>query len=92
MRRLDRMLMQTYAAKRTARSDRLSCRRQGSGCTFGTFRMALKDDETMKRMNLRVQKKQIKRLYLAGQISDEVCAIMLGEIATIERDARRHRA
>lgn len=54
--------------------------------------MALKDDETMKRMKLRVQKKQIKRLYLSGQISDEVCAIMIGEIATIERDARRHRA
>ena len=46
----------------------------------------------MRRMKFRVQKKQIKRLYLAGQISDEVCAIMLGEIAAIERDARRHRA
>lgn len=46
----------------------------------------------MKRMKLRVQKKQVKRLYFAGQISDEVCAIMLGEIAAIERDARRHRA
>ena len=54
--------------------------------------MALKDDETMKRMKLCVQKKQVKRLYFAGQISDEVCAIMLGEIAAIERDARRHRA
>ena len=46
----------------------------------------------MRRMKFRVQKKQIKRLYLAGQISDEVCAIMLGEIAATERDARRHRA
>ena len=46
----------------------------------------------MRRMKFRVQKKQIKRLYLAGQISGEVCAIMLGEIAAIERDARRHRA
>ena len=46
----------------------------------------------MKRTKLRVQKKQVKRLYLAGQISDEVCAIMLGEIAATERDARRHRA
>ena len=46
----------------------------------------------MRRMKLRVQKKQVKRLYLAGQIADEVCAIMLGEIAAIERDARRHRA
>ena len=54
--------------------------------------MALKDYKMMKRTKLRVQKKQVKRLYLAGQISDEVCAIMLGEIAAIERDARRHRA
>ena len=46
----------------------------------------------MRRMKFRVQKKQIKRLYLDGQISDEVCAIMLGEIAATERDARRHRA
>lgn len=46
----------------------------------------------MRRIKLRVQKKQVKRLYLTGQISDEVCAIMLGEIAVIERDARRHRA
>ena len=46
----------------------------------------------MKLMKLRVQKKQVKRLYLDGQISDEVCAIMLGEIAAIERDARRRRA
>lgn len=46
----------------------------------------------MKRMKLRVQKKQVKRLYLSGQISDEVCAIMLGEISAIERDARRHRS
>lgn len=54
--------------------------------------MALKDYETMKRMKLRVQKKQVKRLYLTGQITDKVCAIMLGEIAAIERDAQRHRA
>lgn len=54
--------------------------------------MALKDYKMMKRTKLRVQKKQVKRLYLAGQTSDEVCAIMLGEIAAIERDARRHRA
>ena len=45
----------------------------------------------MRRMKFRVQKKQIKRLYLYRQISDEVCAIMLGEIAATERDARRHR-
>lgn len=54
--------------------------------------MALKDDETMKLAKLRVQKKQVKRLYFRGQIFDEACAIMLGEIAAIERDARRHRA
>ena len=46
----------------------------------------------MRRMKLCVQKKQVKRLYFAGQISDEVCAIMLVEISAIERDARRHRA
>ena len=46
----------------------------------------------MRQMKLCVHKKQVKRLYLAGQISGEVCAIMLGEIAAIERDARRHRA
>ena len=46
----------------------------------------------MRRMKFRVQKKQVKRLYFAGQISDEVYAIMLGEIAAIEYDARRHRA
>lgn len=46
----------------------------------------------MKRIKLRVQKKQVKRIYLARQISEEVCAIMLGEISAIERDVRRHRA